>query len=246
MSLRRPNGRRRPHWRSPPACAAGGAPAADDRYQSNGDDSGRLDFSYTNPVLGLRWTPGPGLNLHASVARGHESPTLGEVAYRPAGGGGLNADLQARRPAARPRWVPSGARRAGLDLAVFETRVDDEIGVATNAGGRSTFQNVGRTLRRGAELAGRWQPAAAWRWRWRRPGWTPATATPSSPAPASPARRPPCRCRPATAWPARSVPAALPKLAWRGAAWGEWALELRGMARTAVNDANSDFAPGYG
>jgi iron complex outermembrane receptor protein len=55
---------------------------AEDRYLSNGNDSGRLDFSYTNPVLGLRWTPAPGLNLHASVARGYESPTLGEVAYR--------------------------------------------------------------------------------------------------------------------------------------------------------------------
>ena len=32
----------------------------DDRYLSNGNDSGRLDYRYTNPVLGLRWTVQPG------------------------------------------------------------------------------------------------------------------------------------------------------------------------------------------
>ena len=44
--------------------------------------------------------------------------------------------------------------------------------------------------------------------------------------------------------------------AWAQAAWrpgtvagglaGEWALEWRALARTAVNDINSDFAAGYG
>ena len=41
--------------------------SAADRYLANGDDSGRLQFDYTNPVLGLRWTAAPGLNLHAST-----------------------------------------------------------------------------------------------------------------------------------------------------------------------------------
>ena len=32
-----------------------------------------------------------------------------------------------------------------LDAALFRADTEDEIGVPTNAGGRSTFQNVGRT-----------------------------------------------------------------------------------------------------
>jgi len=37
------------------------------------------------------------------------------------------------------------------------------------------------------------------------------------------------------------------ELAWKpGALPGEWALELRGQARTAANDTNQDFAPGFG
>jgi iron complex outermembrane receptor protein len=219
--------------------------SADDRYRSNGDDSGRLDFSYTNPVAGLRWTPAGGLNLHASVARGHESPTLGEVAYRPAGGGGLNADVKAQTSHQAELGAKWRTGTVGVDLALFETRVDDEIGVSTNAGGRSTFQNVGRTLRRGAELAARWTPASGWRTAlaatWLDATYRDAFLT--------------CAGIPCNA-PTVTVPAGnrvagtqrlsgFAELAWRGAAWGEWALELRAVGRTAVNDVNSDFAPGY-
>jgi iron complex outermembrane receptor protein len=133
---------------------------AEDRFLSNGNDSGRLDFSYTNPVLGLRWTVAPGLNLHASAARGYESPTLGELAYRLDGAAGFNTTLKAqtsRQAELGAKWR-SGALQA--DVAVFESRVDDEIVIASNSGGRSSFQNAGRTLRRGAELSSRLQLAA--------------------------------------------------------------------------------------
>ena len=46
---------------------------------------------------------------------------------------------------------------------MFRADTEDEIGVLTNAGGRSTFQNVGRTRRSGAELGLRWQASPAWR-----------------------------------------------------------------------------------
>ena len=36
---------------------------ARDAFLANGDDSGSTKFSYTNPVLGLRWKVAPGLNL---------------------------------------------------------------------------------------------------------------------------------------------------------------------------------------
>lgn len=220
--------------------------AATDRYTSNGDDSGRLSFDYRNPVLGLRWTAAPGLNLHASVARGHESPTLGEVAYRLTGGGGLNTGLQAqvsRQAELGAKWR-GGA--AALDLTVFQARVADEIGVATNAGGRSSFQNVGRTQRRGLEVAARWSPAAGWRgslaatWldaryrdRFLACAGIPCTA-PTVPVPAG------------NQVAGTQRASAFADLAWRDAAWGEWALEARAAARTAANDVNSVFAPGYG
>jgi iron complex outermembrane recepter protein len=220
--------------------------SADDHYLSNGDDSGQLDFSYTNPVLGLRWTVASGLNLHASVARGTESPTLGEVAYRPSGGGGLNADVKAQTSEqleVGAKWRRDGL---GLDLVFFQAHVADEIGVATNAGGRSTFQNVGRTRRQGVELAASWAPSPAWRtalsttWldaRYRDDFLT-CAGIPCS----APSARVPAGNRVAGA----QRGSVFAELVWRDARWGNWGLELRGVGRTPVNDANSDFAAGYG
>ncbi len=133
-----------------------------DRYvvASNGDDSGSLSYRYTNPVAALQWRASPELNVYASLGKGFEAPTLGELAYRPDGGSGFNTDLQAQTSR---QWELGAKWRAGkdsfaptnlaLDAALFDARSDNEIGVATNRGGRSTFRNVGRTQRRGFEAS---------------------------------------------------------------------------------------------
>jgi len=134
---------------------------ANDRYikSGNGDDSGSRDFSYTNPVAALSWRVAPGLRLYVSAGRGFESPTLNELAYRADGSSGFNDKLKAQTS----RQVEIGTKwrgldnRLALDVALFDARTSDEIGVLTNAGGRSTFQNVGRTKRLGAEASLRWQ-----------------------------------------------------------------------------------------
>ena len=136
-----------------------------DRYINglNGNDSGELSFNYINPVLGLRWSPAPGLALHASAARGFESPTLGELAYRADNAGGFNTALAGQTSRQFELGAKWRSAQVELDAALFRAETDNEIGVLTNAGGRSSFQNVGRTLRQGLELAGLWRPAAGWR-----------------------------------------------------------------------------------
>lgn len=219
--------------------------SAEDHYLGNGDDSGSMDFSYSNPVLGLRWQAAPGWQLHASAARGYESPTLGELAYRVDGTGGLNTALKAQES----RQAEIGSKwRSGpweADLALFQAKVSDEIGVATNSGGRSAFQNVGRTLRRGVELAGGWLPADGLR---ARASLTLLNATYEDSFLT-------CAGIPCNA-PTQAVPAGnrvagtqrragYAEVGWRKAGYGELAAEVRGAGRTAVNDANSDFAGGY-
>jgi iron complex outermembrane receptor protein len=124
----------------------------DHYFLTNGDDSGTVSYDYTNPVLGVRWDLSPALRLYASAARGFESPTLGDIAYKTDATSGANLALKAQKS----RQFEAGAKwRAGAldaDLAVFDVQTEDEIGVATNAGGRSAFQNVGRTGRRGFEV----------------------------------------------------------------------------------------------
>ena len=139
--------------------------SADDAFLSNGDDSGSRRFTYANPVVGMRWKAAPGLNVHASIARGFESPTLGELAYRPDGTGGFNGDLGAQKSKqleVGAKWRSAGGA-FGVDAAIFRANVSNEIGVATNAGGRQSFRNVGRTTRQGIEVAAGAQFAAQWR-----------------------------------------------------------------------------------
>jgi iron complex outermembrane receptor protein len=212
-----------------------------DRYLDNGDDSGALRYDYTNPVAGLRWRATPRLNLYASAARGVESPTLGELAYRADGSGGFNDTLRAQRS----RQFEVGAKWRGddleFDLALFHAAVNDEIGIVSNAGGRSSFANVGRTLRRGAELAAGWQVTPRWRAQlaltaldaFYRDGFLTCAGVPCL-APSVPVAA-------GNRIAGTQRASAFAELAWRG----EWALEARHAARTAVNDLNSDFAPGY-
>ena len=127
-----------------------------DRYiaAGNPDDSGRLAFSATNPVAGIAWKATPTLNLYANIGRGFETPTFNELSYRPGGQTGLNTDLKAsrsRHAEVGAKWKISNTQR--LDVAVFDIETDDELVVASNAGGRSTFKNAGRTSRRGIELS---------------------------------------------------------------------------------------------
>jgi iron complex outermembrane receptor protein len=218
--------------------------SADDHYLSNGDDSGALRLHASQPVLGLRWSLAPGVQGHAALARGFESPTLGELAYRVDGTGGFNTALQPQRSTQAEAGLKAAGSGWDARLALFEVRTSDEIGVATNAGGRSAFQNVGRTLRRGVEAAGAWRSGA----------WQAQAALGTLHAVYRDTFKVcaglPCNAPTAVVAAGNRVAGAprgtlFAALAWQGAAWGDWALEARGVGRTAVNDRNTDAAAGY-
>jgi iron complex outermembrane receptor protein len=211
----------------------------------NGDDSGRRRFGYTNPVLGLRFDAAPALKLHASVARGFESPTLGELAYRADGLGGFNLALLPQRSAQAELGAKWRAEAWQVDAAVFDVRVEDEIGVATNAGGRSAFQNVGRTTRRGLEIAARWVPLPAWRTavsataldaRYRDSFLT-CTGIPCA------APTVPVAAGNRIAGTQRGT--AFAELAWRDATLGEFGAEVRHARALMANDLNTEAARPY-
>ena len=222
---------------------------SDDRYIVGGnlDDSGSLSYRYTNPVAALQWRASDTLNVYLSAGRGFESPTFNELAYRPDGSAGFNSELEGQRS----RQLELGAkwRAAALGLAVdaagFDARTDDEIGVATNRGGRATFRNVDRTQRRGAEVDLRWRITSAWRAQlavtWLRAtyaqGFFVCSAVPCLPpdVPVPAGNR-------IAGTVARSTYA---EWVWAPGA-AEFGIEARAQGRQAVNDTNSDFAAGYG
>ncbi|MEO7916043.1 MAG: TonB-dependent receptor [Dokdonella sp.] len=219
-----------------------------DRYITarNPDDSGRRDYSATSPVLGLLYHPSTESTVYASWGKGFETPTFSELGYRRDGGAGLNFDLEA----APSNNVELGYRlRASdafnVDVALFRADTDNEIAVATNSGGRSTFRNVGSTRREGVEasfdvpLAPRWKLSAA------------ATLldaefrTPFLACSGTPCNNPTAPVRAGSRIPG------VPELALHAAlAWGDnsgWRLGLAAdhLGNIAVNDVNSEYAPAY-
>jgi iron complex outermembrane receptor protein len=131
---------------------------------TNGDDSGEVSYSATSPVAALNFKPLAWLHLYASYGQGFQTPLGSELAYRPDGRPGLNFGLQPARSdnaelGAKLQMTPD----LNAEMAVFQTLTRNEIVVDTNLGGRSTYQNSGRTRRTGAELSLDYRFAQDWR-----------------------------------------------------------------------------------
>lgn len=220
-----------------------------DYYLANGDDSGTLSYRYTNPVLGLRWTLAPAWTVHASLARGFESPTLTELAYREGALRGFNTALvgqTSRQFELGSKWRGQGL---SVEAAVFAANTENEIGVLSNLGGRAVFQNVGRTQRRGAELAMsaqlvpglRLQVAASWLQAEYLDAFLTCTSA-GCPSPTNPK---------VSVAAGNRIAGTTRASLWAEAAWragwlpGELALEWRAVSSTPANDVNTAFAPGY-
>lgn len=220
---------------------------SNDRYLTNGDDSGSVSYDYVTPVAALRWQPDSNLSVYVSAGQGYETPTLNEVSYRPNGQAGLNTSLRAQRS----NQVEVGAKwrsddgKLGLDAALFEARTSDEIGVLANNGGRSTFTNVGATRRQGLELQGQWRFAPNWKLgaaaTWLNARYTDGFLTCSS-TPCASANVPVAAGNKIAGTTPRT---AFVELAWRATPKTTVALEARAQGPVYVDDLNTDKAAGF-
>jgi iron complex outermembrane receptor protein len=220
---------------------------AEDDYvrAGNPDDSGAVDYARTTPVAGLSFAPHEALRVYASYGRGFETPTFNELGYRADGGAGLAFDLRpavSRNLELGMKW--RGERGATLEGALFRADTDDELAVARNVGGRSSFRNVGRARRGGFELAATlplvdtFDLSLAYtrldaRFRDTFPicSGTGCT-TPTLVVPAG------------TRIPGTARDQAFARLQWQPAAWS-LAAELAAVGAVSVNDAGSERAPGH-
>ena len=119
---------------------------------ANGDDSGATTYRATTPAAGIVWSATERLNLYATVGRGFETPTFNELAYR-ATGTGLNFALKPATSRHIEMGVKAQISGGTVSAALFRADTVDEIVTLSNTGGRATFQNAGRTQRRGVEIA---------------------------------------------------------------------------------------------
>lgn len=207
----------------------------------NGDDSGSASYGKVLPVAALSYALTPDLNLYASFGRGFETPTFNEVSYRADGLSGLNLNLQ---PAINSNVELGAKARVGDGLftaAVFQTNTRDEIVTAVNSGGRSTYQNAGRTLRKGLELT--WDAEYA-RDIHVQLGYTYLDATYRDDV-CAPL---PCGMNPIRAGnriPGIARQAAYAEIGWRPPQGWRASVDIRYLSDIQVNDANTDQAAGY-
>ena len=221
--------------------------ASDDAYitAANPDDSGRVDYAETTPVLGIGFAPAEDWRLYASAGRGFETPTFNELGYRADGGAGLAFDLApatSRNLELGAKW--RGASGAHLEAAVFRADTDDELAVARNVGGRSSYRNVGGARRAGAELSAGLPLGQDW---WLQLAWTwlDAHFTDSFPICTGAGCTDPSVLVPAgTAIPGTARRQGHARLQWQPREWA-FALEASGSSSTSVSDAAARPAPGY-
>lgn len=212
---------------------------SEDRYLSNGDDSGKTDYSKVLPSAALSWQILPELMAYVSYAKGFETPTFTEMAYRPDGKSGFNFDLTASTSDTYETGLKSQNQFGDFTLAVFQTKTKDDIVSAGNSNGRSTFRNADKTLREGVEFA------------WNKKLWRDLTATASYtyldatfdadiPALGSIAQIPS-----GNAIPGIAKNQAYASLAWQPSHGLYGGVDVQYMDKVYVNDTNSDAAPSY-
>ena len=132
-----------------------------DHYISddNPDDSGKKNFYNDSAALGLSYRLSDGVNLYVSTAKGFETPTLAEVAYRRESSG-VNLALQAsdnRQWETGLKWQTDTLTGSA---ALFQVNSDNELMVDISEGGRTSYRNAARTQRTGFELQLNWQQTA--------------------------------------------------------------------------------------
>lgn len=211
-----------------------------DQYGTvNGDDSGKTNYDKVLPSAALSWQILPELMAYVSYAKGFETPTFTEMAYRPDGESGFNFDLTASTSDTYETGLKSQNQLGDFTLAVFQTKTKDDIVSAGNSNGRSTFRNADKTLREGAEFA------------WNKKLWRDLTATASYtyldatfdadiPALGSIAQIPA-----GNAIPGIAKNQAYASLAWHPSHGLYGGVDVQYMDKVYVNDTNSDAAPSY-
>lgn len=212
---------------------------SEDNYLSNGDDSDKTDYDKVLPSVALSWRILPELMAYVSYAKGFETPTFTEMAYRPDGQSGFNFDLTASTSDTYETGLKSQNQLGDFTLAVFQTKTKDDIVSAGNSNGRSTFRNADKTLREGVEFA------------WNKKLWRDLIATASySYLDATfdadiPALGNIAQISSGNAIPGIAKNQAYASLAWQPSHGLYGGVDVQYMDKVYVNDTNSDAAPSY-
>ncbi len=213
----------------------------------NGDDSGAAHYAAFSPAVGLVrvWQKDDvRSSIHINFARGFETPTAAEMAYRADQSSGLNLDLMASRNHQFEIGYRRWATDSSIRMTAFSIQSQNEIVQSVVAAGRSSFQNAAGTKRIGLEAAMTWRPYTTIE---ATLGWTFMRATVAKDYVAGAATGAGARQIAAGSWlPAVPSKNLFAEVAWRRNLVG-WSAQMsvRARSKMSVDDVNSAFAAGY-
>ena len=221
-----------------------------DQYitSTNADDSGKADYGATTPVAGLMYRASEQWHLYASYGNGFETPTFNELGYRPDGSAGINFDLvpaRSRNGEIGSKWRTGNGGE--LDVAAFQANTRHELAVDNSSGGRTTYQNIDHARRRGAEAKFTQPLGESWRVE---VAYTYLEATFESAFLTCPAAST-CTTPNTPVLPGSRIPGVPKSDFYAGLHYGKelgWngGVGFNAASNVAVNDQNTQFAPGYG
>lgn len=211
----------------------------------NPDDSGSARYARTTPVAGYLQRFSPTLRGWLSWGRGFETPTFNELSYRNDGGAGLALDLRPATSRAMEAGLAGGGAGLAWQLVAHRNDTEDELVVARNVAGRSSFRNVGSSRRQGIEAQLDWrvgdtldlQASLSWLDARFRQGFLRCSGAGCS----DPTTLVPAGSR----IPGIAARQAYLRLGWRPAVDWELALEAQALSSVVVSDGSPERAPGY-
>ena len=119
---------------------------------NNPDDSGSVKFKKTTPVLGFIFKANDTLNLYANMGKSFETPTFTEMSYSTSDG--LNLSL---KPATSNQFEFGIKTLVGsstlINASIYKIDTRNEISLYQQTAGRSVFQNIDSSERKGLELS---------------------------------------------------------------------------------------------
>ncbi len=130
--------------------------SVEDKFLTNADQSGELDFEEFSPAAGLSWRALENISLYTNYAFAFETPTFTELA-NPARSLNVNLGGFANVTAQNADSFEIGAKgmlfdKINFELAMYTMSVKDEVTSTVNVGNRAFFQNAD-TDRQGLEAA---------------------------------------------------------------------------------------------
>ncbi|NMY19784.1 TonB-dependent receptor [Pseudomonas sp. WS 5410] len=129
----------------------------------NGDASGNKTYQKNTPSVSVMYAFTPDLHGYISAGKGFETPTQAELAYAPGDIEGFNFGLKPSESTQYEVGLKAQVNNSTrVNAAVFQITTEDELVVNASKDGRTSYQNAGRTLRRGFELGIESQLSEQW------------------------------------------------------------------------------------